>query len=236
MQYTCKHNIKIMCLYVTYNCEGGYRNMDIERINENTFKLFITYSDIEERGYTKEDIWYSRNKGEELFWDVIGEVNTDEYFDLEGPIWIHINASESGLEVIVTRANISPDQDLEDSSEIDLTHLADIESDIFDVLEENNEENAFKNVRFKFKDIDELIPVAKRLQPYILNTSLYTFEGYYYLVVDLNDYVDVDIRKNVVFILKEYLTQSKVTVHRIEEYGQVIMKDHALEEVLQYFG
>lgn len=210
--------------------------MDIERINENTFKLFITYSDIEERGYTKEDIWYSRNKGEELFWDVIGEVNTDEYFDLEGPIWIHINASESGLEVIVTRANISPDQDLEDSSEIDLTHLADIESDIFDVLEENNEENAFKNVRFKFKDIDELIPVAKRLQPYILNTSLYTFEGYYYLVVDLNDYVDVDIRKNVVFILKEYLTQSKVTVHRIEEYGQVIMKDHALEEVLQYFG
>lgn len=225
-----------MCLYVTYNCEGGYRNMDIERINENTFKLFITYSDIEERGYTKEDIWYSRNKGEELFWDVIGEVNTDEYFDLEGPIWIHINASESGLEVIVTRANISPDQDLEDSSEIDLTHLADIESDIFDVLEENNEENAFKNVRFKFKDIDELIPVAKRLQPYILNTSLYTFEGYYYLVVDLNDYVDVDIRKNVVFILKEYLTQSKVTVHRIEEYGQVIMKDHALEEVLQYFG
>jgi len=210
--------------------------MDIERINENTFKLFITYSDIEARGYTKEDIWYSRNKGEELFWDVISEVNTDEYFDLEGPIWIHINASESGLEVIVTRANISPDQDLEDSSEIDLTHLADLESDIFDVLDDNNEENVFMNVRFKFKDIDELIPVAKRLQPYILNTSLYTFEGYYYLVVDLSDYVDVDIRKNVVFILKEYLTQSKVTIHRMEEYGQVVMKDHALEQVLQYFG
>lgn len=210
--------------------------MDIERINENTFKLFITYSDIEARGYTKEDIWYSRNKGEELFWDVISEVNTDEYFDLEGPIWIHINASESGLEVIVTRANISPDQDLEDSSEIDLTHLADLESDIFDVLDDNNEENVFMNVRFKFKDIDELIPVAKRLQPYILNTSLYTFEGYYYLVVDLSDYVDVDIRKNVVFILKEYLTQSKVTIHRIEEYGQVVMKNHALEQVLQYFG
>ena len=225
-----------MCLYVPYNCEGGYRNMDIERINENTFKLFITYSDIEARGYTKEDIWYSRNKGEELFWDVISEVNTDEYFDLEGPIWIHINASESGLEVIVTRANISPDQDLEDSSEIDLTHLADLESDIFDVLDDNNEENVFMNVRFKFKDIDELIPVAKRLQPYILNTSLYTFEGYYYLVVDLSDYVDVDIRKNVVFILKEYLTQSKVTIHRMEEYGQVVMKDHALEQVLQYFG
>ena len=79
--------------------------MDIERINENTLKLFITYSDIEDRGYSREEIWYNRSKGEELFWDVIGEVNTDDYFDLDGPIWIHINASEQGLEVIVTRAN-----------------------------------------------------------------------------------------------------------------------------------
>lgn len=58
--------------------------MDIERINENTLKLFITYSDIEDRGYTREEIWYNRAKGEELFWDVIGEVNTDDYFDLDG--------------------------------------------------------------------------------------------------------------------------------------------------------
>ena len=85
--------------------------MDIERINENTLKLFITYSDIEDRGYSREEIWYNRSKGEELFWDVIGEVNTDDYFDLDGPIWIHINASEQGLEVVVTRANLHSDQE-----------------------------------------------------------------------------------------------------------------------------
>ena len=86
--------------------------MDIERINENTLKLFITYSDIEDRGYSREEIWYNRSKGEELFWDVIGEVNTDDYFDLDGPIWTHINASEQGLEVIVTRANLHSDQEV----------------------------------------------------------------------------------------------------------------------------
>ncbi len=83
--------------------------MDIERVNENTIKLFITYRDIEDRGYSREEIWYNRAKGEELFWDMIGEINTEDYFDLDGPIWIHVNASEHGLEVIVTRANINSD-------------------------------------------------------------------------------------------------------------------------------
>lgn len=83
--------------------------MDIERVNENTLKLFITYNDIEDRGYSREEIWYNRAKGEQLFWDMIDEVNTDDYFDVEGPIWIHINASEVGLEIIVTRAHILKD-------------------------------------------------------------------------------------------------------------------------------
>ena len=212
--------------------------MDIERINENTFKLFITYSDIEERGYTREDIWYSRVKGEELFWDVISEVNTDEYFDLEGPIWIHINASESGLEVIVTRANISPDhQDFDDASEpIDLTDLSDLEQDLFDAVDEKAVENKLLDVRYSFKDIDELIPLAKRLQSYQLNTSLYKFEGKYYLNIDLTSIEDVQMRKNIVSIVNEYLTRSKVTIYRLEEYGDVIMADHAFEQAIQYFG
>lgn len=212
--------------------------MDIERINENTFKLFITYSDIEERGYTREDIWYSRVKGEELFWDVISEVNTDEYFDLEGPIWIHINASESGLEVIVTRANISPDhQDFDDASEpIDLTELSDLEQELFEATDDSAVENALQDIRYVFKDIDELIPLAKRLQSFQLNTSLYKFEGKYYLNIDLTTIDDLQKRKNIVSIANEYLTKSKVTIYRLEEYGEVIMQDHAIEQAIQYFG
>lgn len=212
--------------------------MDIERINENTFKLFITYSDIEERGYTREDIWYSRVKGEELFWDVISEVNTDEYFDLEGPIWIHINASENGLEVIVTRAHISPDQqDVDNASEpIDLAELSHLEQDLFEAVEEKAAENQLLDVRYSFKDIDELIPLAKRLQSYQLNTSLYKFEGKYYLNIDLTTMEDVQQRKNIVSIANEYLNKSKVTIYRLEEYGEVIMADHAFEQAIQYFG
>ena len=168
--------------------------MDIERINENTLKLFITYSDIEDRGYSREEIWYNRAKGEELFWDVIGEVNTDDYFDLDGPIWIHINASESGLEVVVTRASVNSDSDTSSmvGSFDDDLHIADqlndMEESIFNAIgKSGKEEESPENARFRFKDIDELVPLAKRAAQLGVKSALYKWEEYYYLYVDLKD-------------------------------------------------
>ncbi|MEG0473369.1 MAG: adaptor protein MecA, partial [Solibacillus sp.] len=166
--------------------------MDIERINENTLKLFITYSDIEDRGYSREEIWYNRAKGEELFWDVIGEVNTEDYFDLDGPIWIHINASEVGLEVVVTRASVNNDSDassmvgpFEESHDI-ADQLTDMEEALFNSLgKSGKEEELIENARFRFKDIDELVPLAKRASFFDVKSALYQCEGYYYLYVDL---------------------------------------------------
>ena len=41
--------------------------LDIERINDHTMKFFITYIDIEDRGFNREEIWYDRERSEELF-------------------------------------------------------------------------------------------------------------------------------------------------------------------------
>lgn len=218
--------------------------MDIERINENTLKLFITYSDIEDRGYSREEIWYNRQKGEELFWDVIGEVNTDDYFDLDGPIWIHINAAEQGLEVIVTRASIpnEPDGDVFDnlSEDFDISsQLREMENAIFENLGKENAANDVPTIitdaRFVFKDIDELVPLSKRLVNSEVKTSLYRFEEKYYLHVDFTPLEDNEQRKNVLAVVKEYLQPSRLTIYRIEEYGQVVMESDVFATVLQYF-
>ena len=55
--------------------------MDIERVNEYTLKLYISYDDIEERGYSREEIWYNRGKGEQLFWDMIEEIGEEADFE-----------------------------------------------------------------------------------------------------------------------------------------------------------
>ncbi|MEG0259677.1 MAG: adaptor protein MecA [Lysinibacillus sp.] len=221
--------------------------MDIERVNENTLKLFITYNDIEDRGYSREEIWYNRAKGEQLFWDMIDEVNTDDYFDVEGPIWIHINASDVGLEIVVTRAHILKDgESLDDHSQFSehremfapfdevgeelLNHLSQ-----FGDIDESELLADTDIFVYKFKDIDELIPVAKRMTDDTVDSSLFKYENYYYLVVDYG-YVDEEVNrydKNAV--IREFLTPSNFTIHRLEEYGELIMENDCFATVRQYF-
>src|SRR5690625_1974084 len=81
--------------------------MEIERINENTVKFYISYVDIEDRGFEREEIWYNRERSEQLFWQMMDEVNYKEDFSVEGPLWIQVQALEKGLEIIVTKAQIS---------------------------------------------------------------------------------------------------------------------------------
>lgn len=219
--------------------------MDIERVNENTLKLFITYNDIEDRGYSREEIWYNRAKGEQLFWDMIDEVNTEDYFDVEGPIWIHVNASEVGLEVVVTRAHIKEGESTEGNQE-------DEHRSIFSPFEETNEDllNQLRQFDqlddtdlmvdsdifiYKFKDIDELIPVAKRYAEQQLKSSLYKYEGMYYLVIDLSEADESVNRNNRLIQVKEFLNPSNMTIHRLEEYGEVIMQANCFETVQKYF-
>lgn len=214
--------------------------MDIERVNDNTLKFFITYRDIEDRGYSREEIWYNRAKGEELFWEVMTEVNTEDYFELEGPIWIHINASEIGLEVVVTRATFNPEQSdlssmfqqVEEDEEESFDQKT-MEQSLFEAFE-NEKIDSSTVYRYVFTDIDEIIPVAKRLVNYHLTTSLYQFENKYYLAVSFNDKDSKEIR-NIHSIIREYVAPSKVTIHRLKEYGNEIMEGNCFETINEFF-
>ena len=215
--------------------------MDIERVNENTLKLFITYRDIEDRGYTREEIWYNRAKSEELFWEVMTEVNTDDYFELEGPIWIHINASENGLEVVVTRASYNPETDIssmfqpmDDMNDHHSEEMS-IEQSLLEAFENEQDDTSIVSSRYVFKDIDDVIPVAKRLINRNLKTSLYRFEDKYYLIVNFEELEDKDEIRNIHAIIREYIASSKVTVYRLEEYGEAIMKDNCFETIVEFF-
>ncbi|KGR80558.1 adaptor protein MecA [Ureibacillus manganicus] len=212
--------------------------MDIERVNENTLKLFISYRDIEDRGYSREEIWYNRAKGEELFWDMIGEINTEDYFDLDGPIWIHVNASETGLEVIVTRANITSDGDPQLPPNYDESSDFKDKNSLFDSMDEEsvNGYQQFTSVyTYKFRDIDEIIPLARRAISFGIPSSLYKFDNSYYLAVDFTTIEDKTLRQNIKAIINEYLNSSKLSIYRLAEYGELIMQDNCFQTVTQYF-
>lgn len=63
---------------------------------------------------------------------------------------------------------------------------------------------------------------------------LYKWEDYYYLYVDLKDLESQEAR-NIVALCTEYLQASKITAHRLEEYGETIIAEDCFETIITYF-
>ena len=219
--------------------------MEIERINENTVKFFLSYKDIEERGFTREEVWYNRDKSEELFWEMMDEINEESEFEVEGPLWIQVHAMNSGIEVTVTRAQNSEDGQLGESpfmEEDGSKGSYQPEGEGFDEIDEINPDEQksaldwFENT-FYFKEFEDIIRLSNRIKSHDVKTSLYSFEDSYYLHVLYDvSVLDHSQKLNIISVLSEFATRSNMTIHRLQEYGNVVMDSDVFSQVKKYFG
>lgn len=217
--------------------------MEIERINENTVKFFLSYIDIEERGFTREEVWYNRDKSEELFWEMMDEINDETEFSVEGPLWIQVHAMSGGIEVTVTRAQMTPDgQPLESPYDLDdPRRMFQQDGEMLDnennIASGNDSSMEWLETMFVFNDFEDLIPLAPLVDDYTVKTSLYSYEDRYYLHVDYIENSMDDPRKADLFsVISEFGTSSNITIHRLEEYGIVVMESDVFNTIQQYFA
>lgn len=220
--------------------------MEIERVNENTVKLYLSYVDIEERGYTKEDLWTDREKGEQLFWEIMEEVDEEYDFQPEGPLWIQVATKMAGIEVTITKA--TQDDEAEDQFPFNLEappEIFDAESDeafehIEDLLRNSLEEKQQDNetndtLLFAFDDFEQLIQSASRLVQYKVYTKLYIYEDVYYLYVQFDQEQSKELRQNMHSVLAEFGKKTEETIHRLDEYGKVIIEEDVFSTIQTYF-
>ncbi|MEC2077110.1 adaptor protein MecA [Metabacillus fastidiosus] len=223
--------------------------MEIERINENTVKFYISYLDIEERGFDRDEIWYNRERSEELFWEMMDEVHDEEEFIVEGPLWIQVQALDKGLEVIVTKAQLSKDgQKLELQISDDKVKELPVDENIENLLDhhfnKSNEagdgdsvEEFEKQLQFviKFDDLENVISLSKYTLDGFTN-DLYTLDNNYYLFVEFEDDFPDEEVENKLSIILEYGQDSRITIHRLQEYGKLVAKDNALNIIKKHFS
>lgn len=219
--------------------------MDIERINENTVKFYISYVDIEERGFDREEIWYNRERSEELFWEMMEEVHQEEEFTVEGPLWIQVQALEKGLEILVTKAQISKDGqkfELPIPSDKDLPVDEKIEELLDQQLNHRHsaddelEEDELLEFVLGFQDFEDIIMLSQRTNLDDLITKLFSFEGKYYLYVEFpEDLVEEEEIDDILSILLEYGSETTLTVYRIQEYGKEIISQDVFSELRKHF-
>ncbi|SDZ75265.1 adapter protein MecA 1/2 [Thalassobacillus cyri] len=227
--------------------------MEIERINENTIKFYVSYHDVEQRGFDREDIWYNRDRSEQLFWEMMDEVNDKENFHAEGPLWIQVQAMEKGLEVIVTKAQLSSDgQKLELPTENGKTIDMPVDEKIESMLDEKLNEadthttdedtdwsNDLEPMQFtiRFDEFEDAIQLSHSFQSVKeFEQSMYHFEDAYYLYIQFNeDNMNDDEQENILSNILEYGNESDITIHRLQEYGKTIFAEDALNQIKSYF-
>lgn len=222
--------------------------MEIERIGDNTVKLYISYIDMEERGFDREEIWFNRDLGEELFWEMMEEANVEEDFLGDSPLWIQIHALDSGLEMFVTKyshANKDNDDDPErlvlDVQELmnsDRERVEEILNDHYAKLRKKSKKEPSLEFVLSFADFEDVIQLAKNQNLEHIKTTLYSFDNKYYLQVNFEDekYADDNVVENALSSLLEYSVESNMTIHRLEEYGKQVISEDVFNTVNEYFA
>ena len=220
--------------------------MEIERINEHTIKFFISYVDVEERGFNREDIWFNREKSEELFWEMMDEVHQKEDFSFDGPLWIQVQALEKGLEVVVTKAQITkdgtrfeipfPDEKLKDLTVSE--HLEELLDHYFTY--DDNKVDVYKEesiqVIVEFNDIEDVIEFARLSWLDHITTKLLHFQDKYYLATDFPfEYLTEEEIEDFISIMLEYSNEAPFTLAYLEEYGKVIIADDVQTVLREHF-
>ncbi|WP_404283150.1 adaptor protein MecA [Exiguobacterium aurantiacum] len=218
--------------------------MKIERINDNTVKFFITYVDIEKRGFARDEIWYNRERGEQLFWQMMDEAHEREDISFDGPLWIQVQAFEKGLEVTVTIAKNVIDSD--DDSELGSLLRSAIDEardqqSVLDQLSELDEieaeSEAWAPLAMETDDFEAIISLSKRAGEALnnVNLKLFHYDNRYYLWIDFPDEMEPEEEENVLSLLAEYLTFSTQTLAMLEEYGKLILDGDVFSKVRHYF-
>ncbi|MFC4559329.1 adaptor protein MecA [Virgibacillus kekensis] len=220
--------------------------MEIERINENTVKFYISYIDIEDRGFEREEIWYNRERSEQLFWQMMDEVNYKEDFTVDGPLWIQVQALDKGLEIIVTKAQVSKNgENIELPTENGQTIDISVDEKIEDLLEDkygsSKDRTADDNLSLtvKFNDFEDVIQLSYYLQDKDagIDDTLYHHDNKYYLYMEFpsGEDTDDDEHEDIISQIFEFAHDTEVTIHFLEEYGNQVFESNTFEQVRTYF-
>lgn len=222
--------------------------MEMERIDEDTIRVEIEHSDLEERGIKFLDLLGNRKQIENFFYSILDEVDIDEQFHESDAITFQVLPKGNGLELFISKDGPSTEQlDLstaegfnrEDIAQYiqnkitddnQQTEMDDIDSYINDVTKRT------KEFIFEFENFEDLIGLSNILYLEQGLSNVYYYNDLYYLeLVFFTEEMQVEKPERELAIALEFAKYTNVTNSILEEYGNRIMENNALELTRHYF-
>ncbi|NRD80598.1 adaptor protein MecA [Bacillus sp. BRMEA1] len=193
--------------------------MRLERLTANKIKIFLTSDDLMERGLSKEDIWKESSKWNQLFHDMLEEASIEFDVDIQGSVAVEIFSLQAqGMIMIITVNGVKEDEDL-----------------LYDgLIEMQVRFGSYEHLLYEFAEFEDLIRALKRLAAAeIRGGSIYATNHHYYLLMD---HLEAGKNEMAACIISEYGNTSIQSPYVLAEYGNLIIKNTAVETILQYFN
>lgn len=192
--------------------------MRIERVSSSQFTIFLTFDDLVERGFNKEEFLHDASSIQNLFTDVMYEASSELGFELEGKLYVQVYLMQAqGMHVIVTQNSDTIDWD-EDFIEMKVT------------LDES------KELIFSFDDFENVIQVSSYLSTLSVNGGQVFYMGNRYYMLLNKEELNGNNKENIIALMSEFANPSIVTSYRLKEYGKVIIKSNAIQTIIRAFN
>ena len=219
--------------------------MEMERINDDTILVRIENEDLQERGTSVSELLANPTEIEEFFHSILVEMDViDQFEDSEG-MSFQVMPNPEGIELYVTK--YVEKKDIEADSERFVRNIVDtIQHSLGHRMGKPKKEKKVEAPVEKektlepldctvfFDSFEDFIQLAKMYPYNVQKSSLYRYSNYYFLHV-YQDVIGEEEFTADLALLREFGEFSRVSWEVVQEYGEVMIKEKAIETAKKYF-
>ena len=219
--------------------------MEMERINDDTILVRIENEDLQERGTSVPELLANPTEIEEFFHSILVEMDViDQFEDSEG-MSFQVMPNPEGIELYVTK--YVEKKDIEADSERFVRNLVDtIQHSLGHRMGKPKKEKKVEvsiekektleplDCTVFFDSFEDFVQLAKMYPYNVQKSSLYRYSNYYFLHVYQDVFGEEDFTADLA-LLREFGEFSRVSWEVVQEYGEVMIKEKAIETAKKYF-
>lgn len=189
--------------------------MRLERINGNQIKIFLTYDELTELGFSEEDVDQNSLKWHELFFEMINEAYEEFEQFLQGTMIIDVYSLQTqGMVISFT---------LKDEDDFSFEHY---------FFQPQDVDKIKKDMMFCFTDFENIIQFANRIEHLWHGGTLFFYKDCYYLYINIEN---EELAQRIQLLISDYGESSTLTDNFLKEYGHCLLQKNAVENIMKYF-
>lgn len=220
--------------------------MKMEHINENTIKVMIGHSDLEERGITFFDLLGSQQQVETFFYSILEEIGVRDQFEGVEAVTFQVVPKSDGLDLYISKGlNTGLKEQLKHSYQSNKGKADTPLDQVMKLLEKEEKQQQSKpkqqtkkiankcQVYYfeRFVDFVSFTQIIK--QTTLSQNELYHFDNGYYWIHETKT---PSLKATVHYYAIEHGQPTVLSPVVIKEHGQLVLADSSVATVQQHFS